>query len=100
MRKAGLEDQFRHWRGLNQELPATLLLVYLPGNASPKNPGEFGQQAQLYQQWAALPTDAQGRRYQAGVFWAGEACVIGFRRDVGLITILSEFMPHLPGPQI
>ncbi len=67
MRKAGLEDQFRHWRGLK---------------------------------WAALHTDAQGRRYQAGVFWAGEACVIGFRRDAGLITNLSEFMPHLPGPQI
>ncbi|WP_460502447.1 glutathionylspermidine synthase family protein, partial [Hymenobacter agri] len=39
--------------------------------------------------------DAQGRRYQAGVFWAGEACAIGFRRDAGLITNLSEFVPHL-----
>ena len=57
--------------------------------------GEFGQQPQLYQQWAELPTDAQGRRYQAGVFWAGEACAIGFRREAGLITNLSEFVPHL-----
>lgn len=29
----GLEDQFRHWRALNNDLPASLLLVYLPGSA-------------------------------------------------------------------
>ncbi|MBF9141501.1 glutathionylspermidine synthase family protein [Hymenobacter properus] len=58
-------------------------------------PGEFDQQPQFYQRWAELPTDAQGRRYQAGVFWAGEACAIGFRRDAGLITNLSEFVPHI-----
>ncbi|WP_460503934.1 glutathionylspermidine synthase family protein, partial [Hymenobacter agri] len=28
-----LEDQFRHWRGLNNELQATLLLVHLPDSA-------------------------------------------------------------------
>ena len=44
---------------------------------------------------ARCQRDAQGRRYQAGVFWAGEACALGFRRDAGLITNLSEFMPHI-----
>ena len=57
--------------------------------------GEFGQQPQVYQAWAELPTDAPGRRYQAGVFWAGEACALGFRREAGLITNLSEFVPHV-----
>ncbi len=57
--------------------------------------GEFGQQTQLSQRWAELPTDAQHRRYQAGVFWAGEACALGFRREAGLITNLSEFVPHM-----
>jgi glutathionylspermidine synthase len=57
--------------------------------------GEFGRQPQLYQRWAELPTDARGRRYQAGVFWAGEACALSFRRDAGFITNLSEFLPHL-----
>ena len=64
------------------------------GRPGSEVPGEFGNQPQLYQQWAELPTDAQGRRYQAGVFWAGEACAIGFRREAGLITNLSEFVPH------
>src|SRR6476469_5207680 len=58
-------------------------------------PGDFARQPQLYQRWAELPTDAQGRRYQAGGFWAGEACAIGVRREAGLITNLSEFVPHI-----
>ncbi|HEX8326366.1 MAG TPA: glutathionylspermidine synthase family protein [Hymenobacter sp.] len=65
------------------------------GHTATEVPGEFGQQPQVYQRWAELPTDAQGRRYQAGVFWAGEACAIGFRREAGLITNLSEFVPHV-----
>jgi glutathionylspermidine synthase len=65
------------------------------GQAAAEVPGEFGEQPQLYQGWAELPTDAQGRCYQAGVFWAGEACAIGFRREAGLITNLSEFVPHV-----
>ncbi|ALW84872.1 glutathionylspermidine synthase [Hymenobacter sedentarius] len=67
------------------------------GTASLEVPGEFAHQPSLYQRWAELPTDAQGRLYQAGVFWAGEACAIGFRREAGLITNLSEFVPHLLG---
>ncbi|PJJ61096.1 glutathionylspermidine synthase family protein [Hymenobacter chitinivorans] len=60
-----------------------------------EQPGEFGQQPQVRQRWAQLPPDAQGRLYQAGVFWAGEACAIGFRREAGVITNLSEFVPHV-----
>ncbi|MDO7874856.1 glutathionylspermidine synthase family protein [Hymenobacter sp. ASUV-10] len=69
--------------------------IHPDGRTATEIPGEFDQQPQLYQRWAELPTDAQGRRYQAGVFWAGEACAIGFRRDASLITNLSEFVPHL-----
>lgn len=58
-------------------------------------PGDYGHQPHISQRWAELPTDARGRRYQAGVFWAGEGCAIGFRRAAGLITNLSEFVPHL-----
>lgn len=57
--------------------------------------GEYGGQKLLYQRWAELPRDRQGRVYQAGVFWAGEACAIGFRRDRSIITNLSQFVPHL-----
>jgi glutathionylspermidine synthase len=57
--------------------------------------GEYGLQKMLYQKWAELPRDQEGRVYQAGVFWAGEGCAIGFRRDKRIITNLSQFVPHL-----
>ncbi|MCB2377377.1 glutathionylspermidine synthase family protein [Hymenobacter sp. BT635] len=60
-----------------------------------EQPGSFAQQPQVRQRWAELPRDAQQRRYQAGVFWAGEACALSFRRQAGVITNLSEFVPHV-----
>ncbi|UOQ71671.1 glutathionylspermidine synthase family protein [Hymenobacter cellulosilyticus] len=65
------------------------------GSLRREQPGEFGQQPQVRQRWAQLPRDAQGRQYQAGVFWAGEACAVSFRRETGVITNLSEFVPHV-----
>ena len=66
----------------------------LDGRSLSEVPGDYSHQPVIQQRWVELPTDAQGRRYQAGVFWAGEGCAIGFRRDAGLITTLSEFVPH------
>lgn len=60
-------------------------------------PGDYGQQRYISQRWAELPTDAAGRCYQAGVFWAADGCAIGLRRERGIITNLSEFVPHLIG---
>ncbi len=64
------------------------------GRTLAAEPGDYGHQPAISQRWADLPTDAAGRRYQAGVFWAGEGCAIGFRRANGFITNLSEFVPH------
>ncbi|SHI91843.1 Glutathionylspermidine synthase [Hymenobacter daecheongensis DSM 21074] len=65
------------------------------GQAREQQPGGFAHQPQVRQRWAQLPTDAQQRQYQAGVFWAGTGCAISFRRAQGLITNLSEFVPHI-----
>ncbi|MCC9166903.1 glutathionylspermidine synthase family protein [Pontibacter harenae] len=60
-----------------------------------KMEGEYDHQQQVYQRWCDLPEDNKGYAYQAGVFWAGEGCAIGFRREKGIITNLSQFVPHL-----
>ncbi|WP_114778640.1 glutathionylspermidine synthase family protein [Botryobacter ruber] len=57
--------------------------------------GEYDNQQQVYQRWCDLPEDNSGNQYQAGVFWAGEGCAIGFRREKGIITNLSQFVPHV-----
>ncbi|WP_062542224.1 glutathionylspermidine synthase family protein [Rufibacter tibetensis] len=57
--------------------------------------GEYSNQPHIYQAWAELPQDDKGYRYQAGVFWAGEGSAIGFRRERGIITNLSQFVAHV-----
>ncbi|MFC6999088.1 glutathionylspermidine synthase family protein [Rufibacter roseus] len=57
--------------------------------------GEYANQPHIYQAWAELPQDDKGYRYQAGVFWAGEGCAIGYRRERGIITNLSQFVAHV-----
>ncbi|GAA4428582.1 glutathionylspermidine synthase family protein [Pontibacter saemangeumensis] len=57
--------------------------------------GEYDAQQQVYQRWCELPGDKQGYLYQAGVFWSGDGCAIGFRREKGIITNLSQFVPHV-----
>ncbi|MFD2513392.1 glutathionylspermidine synthase family protein [Pontibacter locisalis] len=60
-----------------------------------KKEGEYNTQQQVFQRWCELPMDDKGFQYQAGVFWAGEGCAIGFRREKGIITNMSQFVPHL-----
>jgi glutathionylspermidine synthase len=57
--------------------------------------GDYDAQQQVYQRWCELPEDKQAYIYQAGVFWAAEGCAIGFRREKGIITNLSQFVPHV-----
>jgi glutathionylspermidine synthase len=71
------------------------LEVLADGASLSRTPGEYGTQPVVYQQWVALPADAAGNQYQTGVFWAGEGCAIGFRRDQGIINNTSQFLAHL-----
>ncbi len=42
-----------------------------------------------------LPTDSEGRHYQAGVFYAYEACGLGFRRGGAILDNMSKFVGHI-----
>ncbi|MCF0073510.1 glutathionylspermidine synthase family protein [Dyadobacter sp. CY261] len=57
--------------------------------------GEYGDQPRIYQEYASLPTDADGRTYQAGVFFAGEACGLGFRRGGKILDNTAQFVGHV-----
>ena len=69
--------------------------LVFPGGLSTATDGDFAAQPQVNQQFIPLPQDRNGNLYQAGVFWAGEGCAIGFRREKGIITNLSQFVPHV-----
>jgi glutathionylspermidine synthase len=49
----------------------------------------------VYQEFAHFPHDAQVRLYQAGVFWAFEACALGYRRGDLIIDDRCQFVAHV-----
>lgn len=64
------------------------------GNVVSARDGEYGSYGKIYQDWADLPADEEGRLYQAGVFFSYEACGLGFRREKGIIHNQSQFAGH------
>ncbi len=65
------------------------------GTVSEQAEGEYGEQAVIYQEYTEFPADAQGNRYQAGVFFAGEGCGLGFRRGGRILDNSAQFSGHL-----
>ncbi len=65
------------------------------GSVSDSNDGPYGNFKPVYQEYVELPTDAAGNRYQAGVFFAYEACGLGFRRGGKILNNMSKFVGHV-----
>ncbi|MGG7661021.1 glutathionylspermidine synthase family protein [Dyadobacter sp. BHUBP1] len=57
--------------------------------------GEYDDQSRIYQEYVTLPMDAGGYTYQAGVFYAGEACALGFRRGGKILDNTAQFVGHI-----
>ena len=49
----------------------------------------------LYQAYTELPTDIEGDSYQAGAFYAYEACGLGFRKGGKILDNMSKFVGHV-----
>jgi glutathionylspermidine synthase len=49
----------------------------------------------VYQEYVEFPTDTQGAKYQAGVFFAYEACGVGFRKGGEILDNMSKFVGHI-----
>lgn len=57
--------------------------------------GEYGAYPKIYQEYVDFPKDSDGHSYQAGVFYAGEACGLGFRRGGLILDNGAGFVGHL-----
>jgi len=57
--------------------------------------GEYENFAPIYQEYVELNTDENGESYQAGVFYAYEACGLGFRRGGLILNNSSKFVGHV-----
>jgi len=57
--------------------------------------GDYENHKMVYQAYTELATDAQGLSYQAGVFYAYEACGLGFRKGGKILDNMSKFVGHI-----
>lgn len=59
------------------------------------NDGPYGNFKPVYQEYVEFPKDTHGNAYQAGVFFAYEACGLGFRRGGKILGNMSKFVGHI-----
>ena len=74
---------------------ANIRIIDASGKTVEANDGPYGNFKAVYQEYAELPKDAQGNSYQAGVFFAYEACGLGFRRGGKILNNMSKFVGHV-----
>lgn len=65
------------------------------GEAIEATPGDYDVFPSVFQAWVDLPHDAEVRLYQTGLFWAFEACAVGFRRGDLVMDDRSAFVGHV-----
>jgi glutathionylspermidine synthase len=57
--------------------------------------GDYANHKMIYQAYTELATDANADSYQAGVFYAYEACGLGFRKGGKILDNMSKFVGHV-----
>ena len=65
------------------------------GNITDEINDEYSNHKMIYQEFVELPKDGDNRSYQAGVFFAYEACGIGFRSGGSIIDNMAKFVGHI-----
>ncbi|MGZ5208523.1 MAG: glutathionylspermidine synthase family protein [Sulfuricurvum sp.] len=74
---------------------ANVKILDATGTTIEANDGPYGNFKPIYQEYVEFPKDAAGNSYQAGVFFAYEACGIGFRRGGKILNNMSKFVGHV-----
>ena len=62
-----------------------------------KTEGEYAEQTSIFQEYTEFLQDKSNNYYQAGVFFAGESCGLGFRKGGKIIDNKAGFCGHLVG---
>ncbi len=74
---------------------ANVRILERDGTVIEENSGDYGNFKPIYQEYVEFPKDAKGHSYQAGVFFAYEACGLGFRRGGKILDNMSKFVGHI-----
>ena len=57
--------------------------------------GIYEEYSAVYQEYVDFVRDEAGLYYQAGVFYSGKPCGVGFRRGAEILDDMSQFVGHL-----
>jgi len=74
---------------------ANTKIIEADGTISYASEGPYENYKAVYQEYVPFATDTQGNNYQAGVFFAYEACGLGFRRGGQVLDNMSKFVGHV-----
>ncbi|QKF59188.1 glutathionylspermidine synthase family protein [Aliarcobacter lanthieri] len=74
---------------------ANTKIVNADGSIDEQTSGEYEGHKAIYQEYIEFPKDEKGNFYQAGVFYAYEACALGFRRGGKILNNMSKFVGHI-----
>jgi glutathionylspermidine synthase len=74
---------------------ANVRIIDASGATLEANDGPYGNFKPIYQEYVEFPKDTDGNSYQAGVFFAYEACGLGFRRGGKILNNMSKFVGHV-----
>lgn len=74
---------------------ANTIIMADNGEVLMQREGPYGNYRPVYQAYTEFPQDRNGNRYQAGVFFAYEACGLGFRRGGEILDNMSKFVGHM-----
>ncbi|WP_159467265.1 glutathionylspermidine synthase family protein [Dyadobacter sp. 3J3] len=74
---------------------ANVSIIERGGEVLEKVDGDYDGQKRIYQEYVEFPKDEEGFSYQAGVFYAGEPCALGFRRGGKILDNTAQFVGHI-----
>ena len=74
---------------------ANVSILEKGGEVIQKVDGDYEDQKRIYQEYVEFPKDQDGFSYQAGVFYAGEPCALGFRRGGQILDNTAQFVGHI-----
>ncbi|MCT7446916.1 glutathionylspermidine synthase family protein [Aliarcobacter skirrowii] len=74
---------------------ANIKIINSDGSVEIENGGDYDGHKSIFQEYVDFVKDSKGECYQAGVFYAYEACGLGFRRGGKILNNMSKFVGHI-----
>ena len=74
---------------------ANTKIINADGSVTEQTDGPYENYKKVYQEYVEFPKDIKGNKYQAGVFFAYEACGMSFRKGSEIMDNMSKFVGHV-----